>query len=379
MHWTVAVRIPGDVPIEKVSDAVEEVLGPYNEDTESAREAGAEIEFDDKALEYGPRWENEEDEFVELPGGQLVGRYSKEADTLAKKLEAAATAAGTTFDSKTILKKVPIRQVFPTLDEYLEYMGYEKDDQTGKYGYWTNFKGYWDWFQIGGRWAGLLDLRKGKQVQAEVPTRKPTAEFMPDPEKTTVAHIHDAPERGVGERSLLDNSGPIGEHEADFARLKDLDWSNARVQMAARAEKFWIDWEQLIAGTYDARKDEFMGGPRSKALDLGLLECLEPDKVPPDAWKTKEVFTKDHETGVDTLWRIDVYHQITKERFLAEHLEAFFPFTTYAFLDKEGGWRNSETKTYRKLEAPANYSKDFLTWLEGGNQEDWLVVVDCHS
>ena len=32
MHSSVAVRIPADVELDKVSAAIDEVLGPYNED-----------------------------------------------------------------------------------------------------------------------------------------------------------------------------------------------------------------------------------------------------------------------------------------------------------------------------------------------------------
>lgn len=49
--------------------------------------------------------------------------------------------------------------------EFLEFIegteedGYSKDEKTGKYGYWENPNAKWDWYQIGGRWAGSLRIK----------------------------------------------------------------------------------------------------------------------------------------------------------------------------------------------------------------------------
>jgi len=36
------------------------------------------------------------------------------------------------------------------------------DAVAGKCGYWRNPDAHWDWYEIGGRWTGLLKLREGK-------------------------------------------------------------------------------------------------------------------------------------------------------------------------------------------------------------------------
>jgi hypothetical protein len=47
-------------------------------------------------------------------------------------------------------------------DTYAEdYHGYKKDEETGKYGYWENPNAKWDWYQLGGRWAGFFRLKPG--------------------------------------------------------------------------------------------------------------------------------------------------------------------------------------------------------------------------
>lgn len=49
-----------------------------------------------------------------------------------------------------------------------EYNGYEKNDD-GKFGYMYNPNSYWDWYVIGGRWAGELKLKEGKEGELEDP------------------------------------------------------------------------------------------------------------------------------------------------------------------------------------------------------------------
>ena len=48
--------------------------------------------------------------------------------------------------------------------EYLAFVEDEDadmDEETGKRGYWENPNAKWDWYQIGGRWNGLLVSTKG--------------------------------------------------------------------------------------------------------------------------------------------------------------------------------------------------------------------------
>ncbi len=46
------------------------------------------------------------------------------------------------------------------IDAYADdYHGYKKDEKTGKYGYWENPNRKWDWYQLGGRWAGFFKLK----------------------------------------------------------------------------------------------------------------------------------------------------------------------------------------------------------------------------
>lgn len=45
-------------------------------------------------------------------------------------------------------------------DFLLHYYGYRVNEATGEYGYTCNPNAKWDWWQIGGRWGGLLKIKK---------------------------------------------------------------------------------------------------------------------------------------------------------------------------------------------------------------------------
>ena len=56
---------------------------------------------------------------------------------------------------------------YPTFEKYMEdYHGYEKDDQTNKYGYWENPNRKWDWWQVGGRYSNLITRKDGHKVDS---------------------------------------------------------------------------------------------------------------------------------------------------------------------------------------------------------------------
>lgn len=45
-----------------------------------------------------------------------------------------------------------------------DWFGYEKNEATGKYGYWENPNAKWDWYEVGGRWEKLLKLKVRNKV-----------------------------------------------------------------------------------------------------------------------------------------------------------------------------------------------------------------------
>jgi len=71
------------------------------------------------------------------------------------------------FEGKIKIKKIsppkdiPVKIKYKDFDEYIEnWHGYKK--VNGKYGYYSNPNAKWDWYDLGGRWAGFFTLKQGR-------------------------------------------------------------------------------------------------------------------------------------------------------------------------------------------------------------------------
>lgn len=115
-------------------------------------------------------------------------------------------------DLGLIYNEIPYPGIYKSFEEYAEkWQGYsERDEKTGKYGYWTNPNTKWDWYQIGGRWQGMLLVKD---------------------DIWTV----------TGARSLLDRSGPKENPEGykwtDVAKLADIQWDKMKELQIESLEK----------------------------------------------------------------------------------------------------------------------------------------------
>ena len=61
-----------------------------------------------------------------------------------------------------VVEDVPIRKVYSSFEEYVESMGYTKDDKTRKYGFWGNPNTKCDSWCIGGGWKDFLRASTGE-------------------------------------------------------------------------------------------------------------------------------------------------------------------------------------------------------------------------
>jgi hypothetical protein len=57
----------------------------------------------------------------------------------------------------------PLREVFPSFDQYMLAVHGERDEATGRYGDWYNPRGQYDWYRVGGRYSGHLVLKPGRE------------------------------------------------------------------------------------------------------------------------------------------------------------------------------------------------------------------------
>lgn len=58
-------------------------------------------------------------------------------------------------------KEIPLKETYATFDDFMkDWHGSKgRDEKTGKYGYWTNPNSKWDYWRVGGRWAGHFQIK----------------------------------------------------------------------------------------------------------------------------------------------------------------------------------------------------------------------------
>jgi hypothetical protein len=109
-----------------------------------------------------------------------------------------------------------IKKKYPTFEEYIEdYVGYKKDEKTGKYGYWSNPNAKWDWYTLGGRWHDFFKLKQG------------TSGY-----------------KGTNRSDEKEKDG-----YADSAQMKDIDFKGMCDDAAKEAAERYRKLERLLGGT----------------------------------------------------------------------------------------------------------------------------------
>lgn len=174
MHYAVMV-------ISESPEEVEEMLAPYNEQDD------AYCEFQDETDEVTRRWNEETVDGFFTPEGKMVDKWHEACfrdptpDEEEKyKFIGTGWSDGLFHTSKDwgdgkgyrskigytpegyVPTQVPVKYLYPTLEEYAEeYHGYKKNAE-GRYGYYSNPQAKWDWYQIGGRYSGRLQTQLTK-------------------------------------------------------------------------------------------------------------------------------------------------------------------------------------------------------------------------
>lgn len=371
-HFTVMVRLPGSVGSDDVEDAVGRVLLPYKESLgdDDPDELRRYFVFEDEEDEYRKQYETGTRRMIRTPEGETLDPYDE-------RFRRKGSFGGLSFgpnpeDNSHVIPpgcrevQVPFKDVYSTFDAFVEnYHGQdERDPQKNRFGHWHNPQAKWDWWSIGGRWSGKLLLKTGRT--SALPLGREGA-FGTD--ARTKAEIKTG-------------------RKADVCRIEDLDFDLAAIETKKRALAFLTEWEAFVAG----REFPPFDGPREEALSLGLVSCMDEDKLTPkhrDSAKFKLVkWDRQLKKGVD---RFDVIRLgLTQERLLADLLPSFDVLSTFAKIDArpdvpkdQQGWHAPGrmgwwAATDASPDTWAAFKGNFTEWLKGGDQRDWVVVVDCH-
>lgn len=340
-HFTVTVRITAERLAKNggvLKAALDEILAPFCEQTEDERF----VTFRDEEDELRKSYAEEGTERIRCPDGTLVLPWDE-------RFRVPGTF-GTGGGSHKVPDgyervQVPYRETYETFEKFAKdwHGSSGPDKKTGRYGYWRNPNAKWDWWTIGGRWSGYYPLANGA-------------------------------ERRLGEPGTFDNKAEAG--HGDVVRVKDIDMAAVAAAETKAAEKFWGEWQRLL----DGEKFPAFEGPRSKALDIGLLDVVKESVAPRPGIK---VFSWEGTVTDERRTWSDVAKLVTRDEFFREYMCFFDELATYAALDDEGwdepgrmGWfgvSSAEPDTRRDY-----YARFRPRFIDKCGPDDLLVVVDCH-
>jgi hypothetical protein len=323
-HFTVLVRLRGALGEDDLDAAVAEALLPYKESGCGDRDPPGLrrfLEFVDDEDEHRKQYDEDKVEAFVDPSGNAHCKYDRRFQDPS---QFGVISSGSRYicPQGWTEKEASAEEVYGCFEVFMkDHCGYAKRDrEKGRYGHWRNPNQKWDWYQIGGRWAGRV-------LQGR-----------------------------------------------DRCRVRDVDRTRLQVEAREKAETFYDDYQAMAAG----REWPAFEGPREKALRIGFVTVVEQAKLTGTEWRTRKWGEKAWKPD-----NHDVFKDPgTKDAFLAEYAPAFSPLKTFAFLGPDGwgepgemGWFACSSDTPETYMA---YARAFDDWVFTGDAGDWLVCVDCH-
>jgi hypothetical protein len=381
-HFSVLVHVPASVPPSSLEEAVSQLMLPYKEahcGADDPPELTQYLTFQDIEDEYLSKYQTETSSLVRLADGSVLSAYDDRLRNpeLFGRPQFLVPSDATAFE-------MPHQQRYATFEAFMDdYCGYkERDPQQGRYGYWQNSQCKWDYWTMGGRWTGFFrsdyDPAKDPANQEAcflcsgtgVRTHRPPPNSPPSWPVLDVSCNGCA---GTGIRLVFPSKfRPVG----NTIRLADLDLDRLHQEALERLDTFFQKWESFCEGQH--QEDE---GLRGDALRMGLLEVKEQSELTGKEWKVVPWDTPETPPE-ERRHRCDVLVPTTREWLRDHYLDMFHPLYTHARLDASGwqevgrmGWWGSMDTAPARTET---YVRDLRPWLQRGDPQDWLVIVDAH-
>lgn len=126
----------------------------------------AEQDFDEKYASFEDiqdssleEYKNKEVEIVVLADGTLHSKYDSEFKVYNK----TNFSTDYVYPEGYIVRLGKFTEIYPTFEEFMEgwHGTTERDEKTGRYGYWTNKNAKYDYYTLGGRWTGFFRPKVG--------------------------------------------------------------------------------------------------------------------------------------------------------------------------------------------------------------------------
>ena len=225
-HFSVAV-------FHKENQSIDDLLEPFNEN--------GTVEFVSVSEEYKNKYETEKELVVKRLNGSFTSPYDQSLYTeiskeeyeklnkvmprVCKKIEGFLSKDETKYYIRDLERigakemELPLKEIYPTFGEYMESEGIAYCKEEDDYGYYCNPNAKWDWYQVGGRFHGILKLKENIENEIDDP----------------------------GEPSLLMTDYKKRKNFCSSAKVKDIDFTPDKEEYE-NAKRYWkvvIDGEPL--------------------------------------------------------------------------------------------------------------------------------------
>lgn len=223
MHFTVAV-------FSKPDQNFEDLLAPFQENNmgDCPEEY---LEFIDMTEDIASEFENGTRKKIIGPDGEMYDIWDSRFNYIPDPSNPWNKEKRIPEGYKEV--DVPLKELYSSLDEFATEYYYPKDE-NGRYGYVANPNSKWDWYQVGGRWPGMLILKKNATGSKG---------------SVTLLASHEFRNRAY---SSID-----GQQRVDSALIKDIDWEKMKEASIKEANEAWEEIQEKI-NSGDAQLAEFL-------------------------------------------------------------------------------------------------------------------------
>lgn len=307
------------------------------------------LEFNDIEDEHLHDYETKTCSRIKLPDGVMVGAYDQRFANPNRTPDAEQWI----YPEGAEKVQVPLKEVYPTFENYMtEYCGSRgRDEEMGRYGYWENPNAKWDWYQVGGRWAGMFLIKP--EFLSEYADKIPNYSWGWDAEAI---------------------SQVAGENRVDSALKKHIDFARMRAVAEKEAGETWDKVHAVIDPLppivpWDVVRDERFKG------DIEAARKFYHEQEPIVKLSEWNVANK-YPLGL--LMKIDAL-LVPREVYVLRAGEN--ELACFAFLH-EGKWAERGNMGWFGLTSnekdPETWSSIFVKFLESLPDNERLTCVDCH-
>ena len=321
-----AVLVIGEKPENQMIPYAEEALPEYQT-------------FNDVEDELLTQYNTEETEFVLLADGTYKSKYSDEY----RNFDTKSFGSSYVYPEGSSLVNVKYSTVFSTLDEFArEWHGHKgRDEVKGRYGYWRNPNAKWDWYALGGRWAGFFKAKDGMKGKKE---KGPS--------------YNEPARRGYYDQIL--------KKAVDFDRMRkiarrDAEETFEKFDAVVKGRELPVKWEIQLEEA-KTQPDFSLESFREKYHSHPVLVDLQRAHLGP--WGSSVV---------------DFYCDGNKERFIEKQINE--TFITHSYV-KDGIWYQSGEMGWFGMNneqiSEEEWAKQYNEILQSLPDDTLLTIYDCH-